>query len=102
MSCGSKNGDRVVKGWIAPGEHFGSENSSVASCCCQLTDNMHEQTLGERRWKDEERVRGEAKEKQDKIDTLKRAKWSKKHPTSSHLSIPFCSHEGQAKDVNVH
>lgn len=42
---------------MAPEEHFGHKNSSVASHCCQLSDNMHEQTLGERRWEDEERGR---------------------------------------------
>lgn len=46
-SCGAmavKNGDGEVEGWMPPGERFGHKNSSVASHCCQLSDNMHDYT----------------------------------------------------------
>ncbi|KAK5621649.1 hypothetical protein CRENBAI_023914 [Crenichthys baileyi] len=79
LSDASKSEDESAKGLDAScGSGF--KTSSVASFCCQLSDNMHEQTLGGSRWKDE--ARGEDGRKQDKIDTLKGAKWPKSLPHS--------------------
>lgn len=48
-NCGENGDGAELDG---KGECFVYKDSSVASHCCQLSDNMLEQTLGERRWHD--------------------------------------------------